>query len=232
MNIGQSAGKSFAYILGVFLGDGCVTKNISYNSGVMPKSYPVFRVNTIDMDFAEAIKAALANLTDRPVNINTHAVKKSSKPNHGLRCGCPELCKKLVEDTKSKTVIPVYVWDWGQEEKLAFIAGLMDSEGFVAKKTNAFSDRCYYMGFKSCDVWIMDFVKLLESMQFKLGKVSECPPYKEGYKIPTRFHIKMQSWIDNGGYFNIRRKQDRIELWKNASKRSQRLSSETICLAV
>lgn len=228
MKIGQSAGKSFAYLLGVFLGDGCVTKNVSYNSGPSPKSYPVFRLNTIDIEFAEAVKAALADLTDRPVNINTHNVSKSSKPNHSLRCGCPLLCKKLVDDTEAKQVIPAYVRSWKREEKLAFIAGLMDSEGFVAKKSVAKTDRCYYMGFKSCDVWVPEFIKLLESMNFKIGKVSECPPYIKGYKTPTRFHIKMQSWVDNGGYFNIRRKQERVELWAStAPLRKQRLSSTT-----
>lgn len=228
MEIGQSAGKSFAYVLGAYLGDGCVTRQASQNSGPGTKYYPVFRLNTIDIEFAEAVKAALADITERPVSIVTHDVSKSSKPNNGLRCGCPDLCAKLVADTESKSKIPAYVWDWPREHKLAFVAGLMDSEGYVAKKAKAISERCYYMGFKSCDVWVLDFVKLLESLNFKIGKVSVCPPYKEGYKIPTRFHIKMQSWVDNGGYFHIRRKQDRVELWaKTVPLRKQRLSPTT-----
>ena len=172
MEIGQSAGKSYAYILGVYLGDGCVTLQVSYNSGPETKWYPVFRVNTIDEDFAEAIRAALADLTSRPVNICKHDVKKSSKPNYSLRCGDPDLCKKLVEDTESKKIIPTYVWQWSKAEKLAFIAGLMDSEGFVSKKTG--SESTYYMGFKCCEDWVPEFTRLLESVGIMTGKLAVC----------------------------------------------------------
>lgn len=220
MEIRQSAGKSYAYILGVYLGDGCVTVNISYNSGPTPKGYPVFRVNTIDEDFVIAIKSALADLTDRPVNINKHDVKKSSKPNYALRCGDPLLCKKLVDDTESKKIIPAYVWEWSKAEKLAFIAGLMDSEGFVTK--NHKKDTSFYMGFKCCEAWVPDFVKLLESIGIRTGKLSICPPYKVGYREPWRFHIKMLSWVNEGAYFKIQRKQARIDDWN-----ARRLSSET-----
>lgn len=220
MEIGQSAGKSFAYILGVYLGDGCVTLQVSHNSGPSTKWYPVFRVNTIDEDFAQAVKASLADLTSRPVNICKHDVKKSSKPNYSLRCGDPQLCAKLVEDTDSKKIIPAYVWEWSKAEKLAFIAGLMDSEGFVSKKSG--SDVTYYMGFKCCESWVPDFVKLLESVGIMTGKLAVCPPYKDGYRTPMRFHVKMESWVRQGAYFKIQRKQDRVNTWH-----SLRLSSET-----
>lgn len=224
MKIGQSAGKSYAYILGVFLGDGCVTKN---------RGYPAFRVNTIDADFADAIKAALVELTDYKVGINVHSVKKSTKPNHGLRCGDPTLCSKLVDSTERKSIIPVEVLEWPAEWQKAFIVGLMDSEGYVAKKTGGETGRSYYMGFKSCDAWVPQFVRLLEKNGLKLGKVSVCPPYKEGYKVPTRFHIKMNSWVESGMRFNIARKQSRVDLWAQTepySERSRyprRLTSET-----
>ena len=220
MEIGQSAGKSYGYILGVYLGDGCVTMQVSYNSGHETKWYPVFRVNTIDEDFAESVKTSLADLTDRPVNICKHDVSKSSKPNYALRCGSPELCKKLVEDTESKKIIPAYVWDWPKADKLAFIAGLMDSEGFVSK--NHKTGTSFYMGFKCCEPWVPDFVKLLESVGVMTGKLSVCPPYKAHYRTPMRFHIKMESWVREGAYFKIQRKQARINEWN-----ARRLSSTT-----
>lgn len=220
MEIGQSAGKSYGYILGVYLGDGCVTLQVSHNSGPGTQWYPVFRVNTIDEDFAEAIKAALADLTNRPVSICKHDVKKSSKPNYSLRCGSPELCQKLVDDTDSKKIIPAYVWGWCKSDKLAFIAGLMDSEGFVSK--NHKKDTSFYMGFKCCESWVPDFVKLLESVGVMTGKLAICPPYRDHYRTPMRFHIKMESWVREGAYFKIQRKQARINEWN-----ARRLSSET-----
>jgi hypothetical protein len=209
--IGQSAGKSFAYVLGVFLGDGCVTttgKNA--DSG---KSVPVFKLNTIDADFANATKKALSELSDKSVGISVHAVSKSSKPNHSLWICDADLCHNFDRDTQAKRIIPEYVWGWCRENKLAFIAGLMDSEGFVAQNKGGATGRSFYMGFKSCDEWVPDFIRLLNHVGILIGKVQREKPRKPGYKTPTRFSIKMQSWVDSGARFNIARKQERVDRW-------------------
>jgi len=200
--IGREAGKSFAYILGVYLGDGCVS--------LAQGKYPTFRLNTIDEDFALAVQAALFDLTGKTAWVGKEAVKKSSKPNYPLQCGCPELCNRLVADTDSKRIIPAYVFGWSHEDRVAFIVGLMDSEGFVAHNQHGSA----YMGFKSCDVWVPDFIRLLEMTGIRIGKVSQEVSRKPGYKIPTRFHIKLQSWIDAGARFNIQRKQTRVDDWQ------------------
>lgn len=224
MKIGQSAGKSYAYLLGVFLGDGCVTKQ---------GDYPVFRLNTIDEDFAEATRLALSEFTDRPIGIHKHSVSKSSKPNYALRCGDPDICAHLVDVTAGKTKIPDAVSGWSKEDKIAFIEGLMDSEGFVAERKSTPTARRFYMGFKSCDVWVPQFVRILESVGLKIGKVSQEEPRKPGYKVPTRFHIKMQSWVDVGARFRISRKQTRVDAWAaeeayvNRSRHPRRLTSTT-----
>lgn len=216
--IGQSAGKSFAYILGVYLGDGCAT--ITGRSG--PGGTPCFRLNTIDEDFALSTKAALEDISDKNVGISKTAVPRSKNPNYGLWICDSDLYHALRNDTEKKMAIPKYVWEWPLENKLAFIGGLMDSEGFVAKKTGANTGRSYYMGFKSCDVWVPDFIRLLHSVGIRTGKISQEKPVKAGYKIPTRFHIKMQSWVDSGARFCIRRKQERVDLWASTEPYSER----------
>lgn len=222
MTIGKSAGKSYAYLLGVYLGDGCISED--------ERGYRMFRVNTIDEDFALAIKAAIADVSRSNVTINKQIVKKSSKPNYALTCCDQGLCKALLLDTDEKMALPFCRTD---ELKKAMIIGLMDSEGFVAEKTQHKTGRAYYMGFKSCDVWVPDFVKLVQSVGLKIGKVSKCPPYRPHYKEPTRFHIKMQSWVDSGMRFNIKRKQDRVDRWAATEPYSERsrfprkLTSET-----
>ena|SRR5678815_5374057 len=218
--IGREAGKSYAYLLGVYLGDGCVTH---HTSGKL-----VFKLNTIDEDFALATKAAIENLGGK-TGLYKYEVSKSSKPNHALVCSDQDLCLRLRADTSNKTKLPLLE---GEQAK-QMIVGLMDSEGFVAEKTEHKTGRAYYMGFKSCDVWVPDFVKLLQSIGIRLGKVSECPPYRAHYKTPTRFHIKMQSWVDSGMRFNIKRKQDRVDRWARTVPYTERkvfprrLTSET-----
>lgn len=227
MELGQSAGKSYAYLLGVYLGDGCVSHSSSNNLRLY------FRLNTIDEDFALATKKAILKL-GFTASISKHEVKKSSKPNHALFCSSQKLSEALRNHTWGKMVIPEYVDHWPIENRQQFIIGLMDSEGFVAEKTQNKTGRAYYMGFKVCDPWIDDFIKILQGVGIKLGKVSICPPYRDGYKPPTRFHIKMQSWVDSGMRFNIKRKQDRVDRWASTEPYSERsryprkLTSETI----
>jgi hypothetical protein len=206
--IGQEADKNFAYILGVYLGDGSIT--VWRSPGC--KDRLIFRLNTIDEDFAEATKAALQHLSDYTVSLCCHAVSKSSKPNHALALGDRALCDRLLTDTQGKSVIPAYVFEWPRDLKLAFIGGLMDSEGFVAANSNH-TGRRFYMGYKSCDPWVGDFIQILQSVGILVGKIAQEQPLKPGYKVPTRFAIKMQSWTDSGARFNIRRKQRRVDEW-------------------
>lgn len=199
--IGQSAGKTWAYLLGVYLGDGCVTTN---------NGRPVFRLNTIDRDFAEATKEALSTLTEKAVTICTHAVSKSSKPNHALNCGDVAICEALKAETDSKDKLPDWIFTAPKDVKLAFIAGVMDSEGYVSVKQGR-GQAC--MGIKSTDLWFLDFVRLMQTVGVLSGKVGVEKPNKPGYRTPRRVTIKMRSWVDAGAYFHIARKQERVERW-------------------
>jgi len=215
--IGQSAGKSFAYLLGVYLGDGCVT-TMSAKGGRY--TYTVFRLNSIDPDFIEATRAALADLGVERIWVSCHPVKKSSKPNHSLTAKAENLCDEMVFATYAKTKLPP-MKGWTRAEKLAFVAGLMDSEGFVAANSNT-TNRRFYMGFKCCDPWVPEFRDLLESLGIRTGKFSTEAPLRDGYKAPQRFAIKMQSWIDSGAKFRIARKQNRVDEWGAAGAYERR----------
>lgn len=216
--IGQSAGKSYAYLLGVYLGDGCLTTMTSKGK----YTYPVFRLNSIDPDFIEATKGALADLGCERIWISSHAVTKSSKSNHSLaaKIGDIPAIVGMRDLTGDKSHLPD-MSDWTRDEKLAFVSGLMDSEGFVAANSNT-TNRRFYMGFKCCDPWVPDFIVLLQSLGVRIGKVQTQAPYRPGYKAPTRFTIKMQSWIDADCRFNIRRKQERVEEWASAGAYERR----------
>lgn len=205
--IGQSAGKTWAYLLGAYLGDGCVTDVFHKERG---RTYPVFRLNCIDLDFAEAVQDALVQFSDYSVSLHTHAVSKSSKPNHSIRCGDPRLCEALKWETDGKAKLPEWIFTADKETKLALIAGLMDSEGYVCVKEGRGQA---HMGFKSTDVWFDDFLRLMQSVGIVHGKIGVEAPRKPGYRVPRRVTIKMQSWVDAEAYFRIARKQERVERW-------------------
>jgi hypothetical protein len=219
MEIGLSAGKDFAYLLGVYLGDGCVD--------LTKKGWLRFRLNAIDVDFIEATKLALVAVVDRKVWTGGPYTDQRSRANrrfYSLWCGHQPLCETLIDVTANKTRLPAFVFDWPRERQLALIAGLMDSEGFVAANSNP-TNRRFYMGFKCCDPWVLEFARLLETVGIRIGKVATEEPRKPGYKAPTRFHIKMQSWVDAGGYFNISRKQRRVEQWCEAGAYERRATN-------
>lgn len=227
--IGQSAGKSFAYILGVFLGDGCVTY-----TGQPAWKYLSFRLNTIDRDFAEAAVEALERLTGQRPNIRRYPEKRGSDY-HAICLRHQELCEKLVADTDRKAKIPDYVWGWSLDEKRAFIAGLMDSEGYVAANRGNPTNRRWHMGFRTSAEWVGGFARLLETIGVQHTRLVWEKPYKPGYRPAAKLAIKMQSWIDAGCYFNIARKQERVKDFASAgpyerrAKRPRRLTSETSC---
>lgn len=214
MKIGQSAGKSWAYLVGTYLGDGCVTHQWTRDR----KKRTCFRLNTIDKDFAEAAIDALRDHTKMAVCYSVHSVSKSSKPNHSVWCGDVALCDRLVIETEAKEKLPDWIWNADHDKKLEFIAGLMDSEGFASLNSKG----QLYIGFKSCDVWFYDFVRLLNSVGINVGRIGIEKPLKPGYKTPQRFTVRRQSWFDSGAYFKIHRKQGRIEKWA-----SDQLTSET-----
>jgi LAGLIDADG DNA endonuclease family protein len=217
MMIGQSADKSYAYLLGVYLGDGCVRQNGTKKQ---------FAMNTIDLDFATAVQEAF-EMCGYKANIHGPMKDKrfsKSSAFYTVNCSSQEMCQAFESETNRKQRLPSWIMDASKPNRIAFIAGIMDSEGFVAeqKARTAKGHQAYYMGYKSCDVWVNDLIRLLEITGVKIGKVGIEQPRKEGYKTPTRFTIKMQSWIDSGCYFNIQRKQSRVNEF------SRRLISETI----
>lgn len=213
--IGQSDGKSFAYLLGVYLGDGCVTDIWNEQR---QKRYIRFRLNTIDKDFAEATANAIEVITGKKYAVcgpyQDERFPKSA-PQYMLACYADALCDRLVKETDGKRKMPEWIFSADKEIRLAFIAGLMDSEGFVAERKNYPTNRRYFMGFKSCDLWVPEFVRLLNETGIRTGDLRTEEPRKAHYKRAWVFKVKMQSWIDAGGYFKCSRKQKRVDEWES-----------------
>lgn len=213
LNLSQSAGKnSLFYLVGVYLGDGCVTR---YGRG----SY--FKLNTIDYDFALATQDALYKIIGRRPKIYTYPVKKSKKPNNQLSVCCKELCDYLQNITNKKKRIPQFIINAGKSNKLEFIAGLMDSEGYVAlRKWNKkqWSGNQFIIGFKSTDYWVGDFKGILQSVGVIVTSDRKEKPRKSWYKIPRVLTLSLPSFIKSGCYFKISRKQNRINTYIDAKK--------------
>jgi intein-encoded DNA endonuclease-like protein len=200
----QSAGKSFAYILGVYLGDGCITNQSNRDT-------LVFKMNTIDYDFAVAVESALIELGYNP-SIKKHENVKYTQGfiYHIASYTCHDLGLILREDTNNKTIIPEYVFNWPIENIKNFITGLMDSDGFVShsKTQNKFC-----MGFKKTSQWVPEFHRLLNSIGIMTTGIRKDFYTKSKDRWAYLFNIKLKSWIKNKMIFNIARKNDRVNAY-------------------
>ena len=228
---------SFAYLMGVYLGDGEINKSYKFE---------VFRLNTKDKDFAETTKQAilicrgdeynlkkgtaytgkLRKLTLTEHEVTMRKVYKVKPANYfNVYASSAKLFKKMAKMTNNKTKFPKEIFNWTKEERKYFIIGQMDSEGYVAKPNKSKSritstGRSVHMGFKITDMYIFkNFLKLLDMSKIEYGKIGSHPTKN---KIAYRITIKLQSWINAGFFLSIKRKQDLIDKFNITEPYSER----------
>ena len=123
----QSAGKSFAYILGTYLSAGCITHE---------RKHLVFRLEVMDEDFAKQFEKSLKDYG--ATHIKTYKIE-NPRYKQGFSFFVvsrdQDLINMLLTDTANKTKVPSYVKNWPKEDKLEFISAIMDGEGYVGKRT-------------------------------------------------------------------------------------------------
>lgn len=204
LNIGQSAGKTKAlyYIIGVYLGDGCA----SYN----PKSRSYsFILNTIDKDFAEATMDSLETLLDKRPRMYEIKKEPPRKLVYRVEINSKDLYEYLKKETLNKLIIPDFIKE-NQDKELAreFVAGLMDSEGWFSRTTQKSGFTVYQMGIAGAEAFVTELPEYFRTHQLECGKISKMKS-KPGHRLMLRILINKISWINEGYYFKIQRKQSK-----------------------
>jgi len=226
----QSAAKTssltnrLAYLIGVYLGDGSITfsKNNSNN---------YFSLNAIDEDFIKHTVVCLEEyFGKKPSSFLDKSgggwKKRGTKPLWKTVVYGKEKCKWLVEITEDKRVIPEIIFKAPKHIQKWFIAGVMDSEGYVGKHYHKEYDKYQYlMGICSADVWLEHFIEMLEQHGVKTGKRYKEKQIKPWHKPKFRYKINTMSFIRSGCFFTIKRKIDRLTDYIN-SLSAQRLHAE------
>lgn len=216
----QSAGKdkslALAYITGVYLGDGCLTKRQENNSWN-------FRLNTVDEDFAEAVMSALETLFGRRTKMQTYKDKRfpKSKLQWQVHFGAKDLWP-LKDATANKNIIPKFIKLGSDDEKREFIAGVMDSEGWICQTSwkterngNYWEGKRYLLGVGATEPWIDEFAGVLMSIGVQPNKRREDYPYKNAKRKKIQYLINKDSFLKAGCYFKIQRKQKRLEAYQS-----------------
>lgn len=225
----QSAGKTKAlcYIIGVYLGDGCVTYNTDIRNKY-PRRYFTFKINSIDLDFMEHVRDSLSIIIgNKDISIKKVESQRYVKGIiYNISVQDENLCQILVSLTNKKEFIPRLIFEETKDNKLEFLSGCMDSDGYVSIANNISSKSRFQLGIKKHKGWIDDLPYLLEMLGIRLKKREVCAPNKDGYEETIRLILDIESWILSGSYFNINRKNRKIQLYRESFMNPQRLYAE------
>ena len=208
----ENLNKELAYLLGVYLTDGSISKTESYT----------FSLKAIDKDFVENALSAYKILNPLcAANVYTQAPRtrfwedgKVSKTQmqYCINVGFAKFGDFFKQQTGNKHHIPLSIWDASLNIKRWFVAGVMDGDGWISKTQRPlYPDKYQYrIGIGGVeDGWVWEFEKLLQ----KLGvhtlapEIDSRPPRIQPM---VRFGIKVESFVGNGLFFTIRRKQARL----------------------
>nr|DAP50660.1 MAG TPA: LAGLIDADG DNA endonuclease family [Caudoviricetes sp.] len=216
---GQSAEKNYAYLLGLYFGDGHIEKRSDNNY--------IFTLQAIDKDFVEYTAKILSIVTQRDVKV-TEIKRKTSANNIVYSCTVGNIYfKDIYEDTYCKQVVPPYVFEWEKECQLAFLEGIMDSDGYMSARTNG-SNWNFECGYRTTFAWALSIKKVFSLVGIETKKIIEIPqkaPKKDIYG----FRINLKSLAQSDFKFNLQRKQNRFSHFKQLRMRdnSQRLYART-----
>lgn len=198
--------KRYAYLLGVFLGDGSIGSDGR-----------TFCLQAIDKDFIDATAEALESVSSNKVSVKEIPRKTSANNTvYAVYCSDVKLCRRLSDDTDNRLHIPLDLEKWSKDCQNIFVSGLLDSEGYVSisKRRTYNSEEVFDMciGIGAVDPWLYELHQYLQSRGIKVGKVTR-EKLKSG-KIFLKFSFNKKSFISSGLFFNLKRKQSRIEKYK------------------
>jgi hypothetical protein len=208
----ENLNKELAYLFGVYLTDGSISCTESYT----------FSLKAIDKDFVsrtlEAFKtlnpSCIAKVYEQSPRTRFWPDGKISQTQkqYCINVGFAKFGEFFKQQTGNKHHIPLIIWKARTDIKKWFIAGVMDGDGWISKTSrklypNQYQYRIGVGGVK--EGWIWEFEKFLQQLGIKTLKpeIDIQLPRKEPI---IRFGIKVESFMENGLFFTIKRKQDRL----------------------
>lgn len=208
----QSAGKDFIYLLGVYFGDGSITKR-------GPKSYQ-FAFETIDRDFMDKVLSCIKSLIGKTPTVGSRQRGANRQPTLYFSTS-NELFEYMYTITNNKKYIPDFILNGDIDTKKIFLIGCLDSDGWVSRHHHKNGLKQFSMGYCKGANYINDIYKLLNDVGLQVG-LPKAKQAKAGNLYYT-ININMQSWIKVGMVFNIARKNARVEEYKKKWSKPQRL---------
>lgn len=193
---------STAYLVGVYLTDGSIYKNQFY-------------LESIDKDFCEKVLLHLENILEN-FNKNIRYIEPRKKSDgykyaatYRIKISSVDLCEWLMNITNHKQQVPKEILESKREILLSFLSGLMDGDGGISKSEVRSNGTSMYQislcGFETLYGAVKDYAKVFDKLGIQYRKQDKTS--KPGF---VSYVLKNFSFVDSGGYFNIIRKQKRL----------------------
>lgn len=204
----QAMSEDLAYILGVFLGDGYISRVTTGNC--VTKS---FGLNSVDQDFCSHLSSCFQRVLGSPGSItrNTWMYRQSGgrwSPIYQLRISSFDFCSWIEEETGGKRRIPGTIPTNPCAITKGFVEGFLDSEGYVSKGTYKNGTPRYMIGFCCTEAWSPIMASLIELFGIKFWRLIE-ETTKTG-KTAYRYRGRIQTFLTSSLCFHIARKQERV----------------------
>lgn len=206
----ESGNLDLAYLLGMYLTDGCVKWTKSGQ----------FRLKSIDKDIAENIAMIGYRLFGHMPIISFQKNGGTSKGNHyEVSIYSKDLCKWLEDSTDHKRYLPPFVYGESVEWRKEFLAGLLDGDGwcsvsFVRKKNNPTGNASWWASIGLCgmtDTYMNGMSKFFATMNIDFSHYDSIT--KAGTSM-REYKLKTSSFVENNLYFRCKRKSDKLDIIK------------------
>lgn len=197
--------EELSYLLGVLFGDGQLL--------IRPESRThQFRLKSIDMDFIEEVNRCLLAVIGRSGKIYENDKSNSLGKNKQtvLVLCSKEFVEYLDSLTCGVTVIPSFILKDRGVMIRQFVAGLFDSDGWIAEKKGGES---YQLGIAKTKSYLDTIMAELIRMSVRWSRRIKNPV---GISKIDQIHynVRLRDFVEKGFYFKINRKQKRLNDYK------------------
>lgn len=210
--------ESTAYLFGVYLGDGCCSHTAKHHT---------FTIVSEDRDVVERTRVIINELLQK--NYHLKLITPNRKELYRFRAWSKQLFLFLRNETANKTKLPEFVTNSNRKIMSEFVAGLLDTDGYISMGINQFGQQRFSLGFVNSAKWLDDFITLLSKLGVKVGKKTLKRKYRSAKEVDCyQVNINIRSFVEASLYFRCQRKQRILDEYKSSVRyQSYTLSSET-----